>query len=184
MWTNQFFEFSIIDSIARNYEANDIFMMLDSDCIFNGRLDQLFQLCKERGCITYALDIPEKEMINGITRSQMKEVFENILNDRIDTVPVYHAGEFFMADLNIIRKFSEQFRQIWPTLLSFHHQGKPKLVEEAHVLSFLYYINSFQGGEANHFIKRIWTDPTNFRNVSETDKELAIWHVPAEKSSG
>jgi hypothetical protein len=89
-----------------------------------------------------------------------------------------------MAGVPIIKGFSDQFRTIWPRLLDLHQQGKPKLIEEAHVLSYIYFINRYTGGEANSFIKRVWTDPTNFRNAVPEDTSLAIWHVPAEKKFG
>jgi hypothetical protein len=183
-WTNQFFEFSILDYIAANFNNDDCFLMLDSDCVFLKKLDELFALCKEKECLTYLLDYPKEEIINGISRVQMKGVYESLLQKDIDVVPEYHAGEFFMASVPTIKKFSADFRTIWPKLLEFHDQGKPKLVEEAHVLSYIYYINGFEGGEANNFIKRIWTDPTNFRNTSQQDSLLTIWHVPAEKKYG
>jgi hypothetical protein len=183
-WTNQFFEFSILDHIAVHFNDDDFFLMLDSDCVFLKRLDGLFELCNEKKCLTYLLDSPQDEIINGISRLQMKGVYESLLQKNINVVPEYHAGEFFMAKVSIIKKFSEQFQTIWPKLLELHQQGKPKLVEEAHVLSYIYYINEYDGGEANSFIKRIWTDPTNFRNASSEDISLAIWHVPAEKKYG
>lgn len=183
-WTNQFFEFSILDQIAANFNDDDFFLMLDSDCIFLEKVDGLFKLCEEKECLTYLLESPKDEVINGISRLQMKGIYESLLQKNIDVVPEYHAGEFFMASVPIIKKFSFQFRTIWLKLLDLHQQGKPKLIEEAHVLSYIYFINGYAGGEANSFIKRIWTDPTNFRNATSEDNLLAIWHVPAEKKYG
>jgi hypothetical protein len=75
-WTNQFFEFSILDHIAANFNNDDFFLMLDSDCIFLKKVDGLFELCKEKECLTYLLDAPTDEIINGISRLQMKEIYE------------------------------------------------------------------------------------------------------------
>lgn len=183
-WTNQFFEFSILDFIAQNFEEKEIFLMLDSDCVFNNKVEKLFEMVRDKGCITYTLDYPEDEIINGISRREMREVYETLLHRVVEEIPVYHAGEFFMAEVSVIKKFSENFRSIWPSLLNLHKEGKKKLVEEAHVLSLIYYINDIAGGEANEFIKRMWTDPTNFRNVLMEDQNFAIWHVPAEKKYG
>jgi len=33
-------------------------------------------------------------------------------------------------------------------------------------------------------MKRIWTNPAFYRNVSDADTTLAIWHLPAEKTYG
>jgi hypothetical protein len=183
-WTNQFFEFSIIEHISENFENDDTFLMLDSDCVFRGGLDHVFKLAAEKTCITYTLDYPESEIINGISRVQMKGIYQSLLGKPVTQVPVYHAGEFLMANKKAIKEFRDEFRWIWPELLTLHKEHKPKLVEEAHVLSFIYFIRGYVGGEANAFIKRIWTDPTNFRNVSNEDLNYIIWHVPAEKKFG
>jgi hypothetical protein len=33
-------------------------------------------------------------------------------------------------------------------------------------------------------MKRIWTNPLFYRNVEESDVDLALWHLPAEKTFG
>src|SRR5690606_12227418 len=63
-------------------------------------------------------------------------------------------------------------------------EGLPKFNEEAHILSYLYYKNNFNGGGGNLFIKRIWTNPVFMRNVDKSDVFLSIWHLPAEKTIG
>jgi hypothetical protein len=55
--------------------------------------------------------------------------------------------------------------------------------EEAHLLSILYAGNGYAIGTADRFIRRMWT--TFKRNtLRPEDRELAIWHLPAEKKTG
>jgi len=84
----------------------------------------------------------------------------------------------------VAAKLAQDFQELWPLLLEDCARQVPKLNEEAHVLSYLFLKNGFNGGQANVYIKRMWTDPATFRNVTAADLTLSIWHLPAEKKNG
>ncbi|MEO5893411.1 MAG: hypothetical protein ABIQ31_24375 [Ferruginibacter sp.] len=185
-WRNQFYEFSIFKFITRHPDFNekDNFLLLDSDCIIKDDLSQLFRSVKEQKCITYKIDYEVQKKINGNSRADMKGIFEELLPAKLDHFPDYHGGEFFAATIKTVALLVEDFYKVWEQLLRRHSKGLQKLNEEAHVLSYLFYKNGFEGGQANAFVKRLWTDPTTFRNVELQDASLLIWHLPAEKRKG
>ncbi|MBC8033320.1 MAG: hypothetical protein H7Y03_04190, partial [Chitinophagaceae bacterium] len=185
-WRNQFYEFSILKFISRHedFNNNDNFLLLDSDCIISQNLNPLFQLVEQHKCITYSIDYDVNHRINGNSRNEMKTIFESLCNKKLMTSPQYHAGEFYASTVSVIKTIIEDFYVVWEQLINRHEAGLPKLHEEAHVLSYLFFINNYHGGQANAFIKRLWTDPSSYRNVSREDVHLAIWHLPAEKRFG
>ncbi len=185
-WKNQFYEFSIFKFISQNpnFDKNDNFCLIDSDCIINGNLDKMFDDINRNGSIEYKIEYSANQIINGNSRVDMKNIFSSLLNKEMDTVPYYYAGEYFGAKLSIIEEMMNEFEVLWPKLLSLHTQNLPRLHEEAHVLSYLYYKLNLENDIANIYIKRLWTDPTAYRNVQPEDANLLIWHLPAEKRNG
>lgn len=185
-WRNQFYEFSILKFISNHpdFNTDDRFLLLDSDCIITRDLNDLFTEISAKRCITYVIDYDVKHVINGNSRNDMKSIFEVLLNKRLDHIPQYHAGEIFGATIEFASVLVNDFLKIWQQLLTLNAAGLPKLNEEAHVLSFLFYKNDITGGDGNQYIKRLWTDPTTFRNIEKNDENLHIWHLPAEKRHG
>ncbi|MEO6916926.1 MAG: hypothetical protein ABI151_15970, partial [Chitinophagaceae bacterium] len=182
---NQFYEFSILEYITKNRKnANDTYLILDSDCIFLKPVDTLFAAAAKQGFISFEDDVKPEYVINGLNCNDLKEITEELLGHKIDTIPTYHLGEFFLASYENIEKIYNDFIKLWPVLLERHAAGKKKFNEEAHTLSYLYFKNGLKAGKRDSFMKRIWTNPTFYRNVADTDTDLAIWHLPAEKTYG
>lgn len=182
---NQFFEFSIIEWIARHAEhENDMYLILDSDCVFNKPVHNLFRHAMQSGHISFALESPLSHSIQGLTREDMRKLFTEISGKPCMKVPAYHLGEFFLCNVKNIRKLYADFLVLWPELLRRHAEGLPKFNEEAHTLSYLYFLNGWEPSKHAHFIRRIWTNPVFYRNVKANDQYLNIWHLPAEKKFG
>lgn len=185
-WRNQFYEFSIFKFISNHadFSDDDLFMLVDSDCIITGDLLPLFQTLNKERCITYEINYDIHVKVNGNSRADMKLIFEDLLEKRIPDFPAYHGGEFYASAISVVKTLMKDFYIVWEKLLKRHSMGLEKLHEEAHVLSYLFYKNNIKGGSANKFIKRLWTDPTTYRNIEEEDANLLIWHLPAEKRKG
>ena len=182
---NQFYEFSILEHIAdSSISHQDQYLILDSDCIFLKPAAPLFVAAKPQGFIGFADDVQPHYVINGLSRNNLKTIYEELLQTQLPEAPAYHLGEFFLASLQNIRSFAADFKVLWPQLLRRHNEGRLKFNEEAHTLSFLYYKNGFGPASENNFLKRIWTNPLFYRNVSPSDVNLTIWHLPAEKTFG
>jgi len=185
MFQNQFYEFSILEHIVNtNLEQNDFYLILDSDCIFTQSVDSLFRHATPKGFASFEDECPTDLVIHGLSRKDMKLLYEELLNKKIEEIPSYHLGEFFLASVKNIRTICEDFREVWPQLLDRYKQNLPKFNEEAQTLSYIYFKNKFEASKNKTYLKRIWTNPVFYRNVEPTDVYVAIWHLPAEKTYG
>ena len=183
-WRNQMYEFDVFKYCLENFDEEDRFLLLDSDCIITKPLDKLFQLCAEKGCLTYKVSLPETYVMNGVTRLDMKELYEMLLGRSIDDVPDYHAGEFAMFTISMLKTVTAKLDSAFLCMLDRFSKGMTiKFNEEAQFLSYLYYANGISGGEANSYIKRLWNS-VSFYNITPNDRNLHIWHVPAAKKAG
>jgi hypothetical protein len=183
-WRNQFFEFSIFHKmLGLSQDDQDLFLLTDSDCVITGDLSPVWEKTRS-GCLTYDTGYGEEQSINGLTRSQMKTIYEELLDKKLEHPPKYYGGEFFLANTASIRLIVDDFVRLWPVLLQRHQRGELKFNEEAHTLSYLFYKNGLEDQTANEFVKRLWTQPFIFRNVEEKDQALLVWHLPHEKKYG
>lgn len=182
---NQFYEFSILEYISANNTNNDdLYLVLDSDCIFIKPVDHLFSEASKQGFISFEDEVKPDYVINGLSRNDLKTLYEELLGKKIDEIPSYHLGEFMLSSVGNIKKFFSDFKELWPQLIERNQAGKLKFNEEAHTLSYLYFKNGFRAHNNNIFMRRIWTNPLFYREVRDTDVALAIWHLPAEKTFG
>ncbi|MCX2473262.1 hypothetical protein OQZ33_02840 [Pedobacter sp. MC2016-05] len=185
MFQNQFYEFSILEYIVENNKnPADQYLILDSDCIFTKGVESLFSHAKPDGFVSFEDGCTTDLVIHGLSRKDMKLLYEDLLGEQIDHIPGYHLGEFFLASVRNINTIFSDFQQLWPELLRRHRENLPKFNEEAQTLSYLYFKNNFKASEDKTFLKRIWTNPVFYRNVEKTDLDVAIWHLPAEKTYG
>ncbi|WP_256010004.1 hypothetical protein [Desertivirga xinjiangensis] len=185
LFQNQFYEFSILEHISQNNpNADHKYLILDSDCVFIKPAQRLFAEAEKNGFISFEIDSPVNYDINGLSRLEMKTLFEELLEKPVNDIPSYHLGEFLLCSVENIKKIFADFQELWPKLLERHALGLKKLNEEAHTLSYLYYKNGLHASQDNSFIKRIWTNPLFYRNVKPEDVDLTIWHLPAEKTYG
>lgn len=182
---NQFYEFSILEHIATSGRNDqDLYLVLDSDCIFLKPVHDLFAEAAPQGFISFEDHVAPGYVINGLSRSDMKAVYEELLQKELTEIPSYHLGEFLLCSVANIKTFYNDFTALWPQLLQRHAAGLKKFNEEAHTLSYLYFKNGFRASASDQYLKRIWTNPLFYRNVAPSDADLSIWHLPAEKTFG
>ncbi len=185
LFQNQFYEFSILEYIIQhNRHQEDQYLLLDSDCIFTKPVIDLFDEAKTAGFISFEDACATDLVIHGLSRVDMKFLYEDLSGKPVDGIPGYHLGEFFLASVKNIQIIFDGFLELWPELMRRHELGLPKFNEEAQTLSYLYYKNGFQASTKNGYLKRIWTNPVFYRNVAASDVDVAIWHLPSEKTFG
>lgn len=184
-WRNQFYIFDILEFIENQYNTTDpdgAFVVLDSDCLVNQSLDNLFESIHREHLLVLPLGYPEEHNINGLTRWDMRELYTELDGKDPGMVPEYFGGEIFAADMSIIRQINSRAKSVWQIMLKRFEEGLPKFNEEAHFLSYCYHkIGNY--GSLKGIIKRIWTSP-RYNNVQPGDEKLPIWHLPAEKTGG
>ncbi len=185
MFQNQFYEFSILEYISTsNKQPDDKYLILDSDCIFLKPVNDLFEATKPDGFISFEDDVLPDYVINGLSRNNLKTLYEELMNRLLKEIPSYHLGEFFLSSVENIELFFNDFKVLWPQLKERHEKGLMKFNEEAHTLSYLYFKNGFRAHKENIYMKRIWTNPLFYRNTEASDASLYIWHLPSEKTFG
>jgi hypothetical protein len=96
----------------------------------------------------------------------------------------YCGGEFVAVTSEKIADLNEKILAVYLFLMSIHSDDKAFAFEEAHVLSMAYALLGWGVGDANRYIKRIWTQPLMHRNAAAVDLRLLLIHVPAEKKYG
>ena len=182
---NQFYEFSILEYISEHNKHNeDLYLVMDSDCIFIKPAERLFTQAAPNGFLSFTDPVAPDYVINGLSRNDLKSVYQDLLEKKIYDIPEYHLGEFLLCSVSNIRKIFSDFLKLWPTLLVRNAAGHIKFNEEAHTLSYLYYINNFQPSKDINLMRRIWTNPLFYRDVRPSDTNLVVWHLPAEKTFG
>lgn len=190
-WRNQFYIFDILqfieskwsnDSKSPDHSKESSFIILDSDCIINRSLDELFAEIHQHDLLALPMPYSDTHSINGVTRQDMRRIFAELDGRDTGENPLYYGGEIFAATLPVIRQINTIAPEVWQKMLEKHRTGQPKLNEEAHFLSYCYHkIGGF--GLLERFIKRIWTSP-QYSNVRPEDANLPIWHLPSEKTGG
>lgn len=182
---NQFYEFSILEYISgAGYLTSDRFLIVDSDCVFLRSAETLFEAAEVTGFLSFEDEVSAEYVINGLSRSDLRALYRELLGESVPDMPAYHLGEFLLSSAGNIRKISQDFRELWPQLLERQAAGLPKFNEEAHTLSYLYYRNGLRPQPRGSHMKRIWTNPLFYRNVEAGDGDLVLWHLPAEKTFG
>jgi len=185
MFQNQFYEFSILEYIHKNYTNDeDMFLITDSDCIFMKPAHELFSEAANKGFLSFEDDCTNDLVIHGLSRKDMKSLYQDLLGHEINEIPGYHLGEFFLATLKNINIIFADFLELWPVMMRRFECCLPKFNEEAQTLSFLYYKNGFKASPKRTLMKRIWTNPVFYRNVDPLDTSLILWHLPSEKTYG
>jgi len=186
LFQNQFYEFSILEYlVSHHFRSEDQYLIVDSDCIFTRPAAELFDTAAaNNGFLSFEDDCSTSLVIHGLSRVDMKHLYEDLSGKEVDEIPGYHLGEFFLANINNIKTIFSGFLELWPELLRRYEAGLPKFNEEAQTLSYLYYQNNFKASKRTDLLKRIWTNPVFYRNVAPTDPEVAIWHLPSEKTYG
>ena len=129
------------------------------------------------------MKFPNNELINGLTRGEMKVIFESLDGKSREMAPNYYGGEIIAIGSDEMGRLCEQIEPLWTECLARFQRGESKFNEEAHFLSYLYDIMEYAAGTANPFIKRIWTGRKS-NNACRSDFDLSIWHLPSEKKYG
>jgi hypothetical protein len=183
-WRNQFYIFDILKYIGAHYEEEDKFIILDSDCVWLRSAEAIMNQISTSEVSIYWMNFNEEEAIHGLTRRQMKSLYEFLQGHEISDLPNYAGGEWFGATVKYIRKINVEVELVWKHCISRFEQNLLKFNEEAHMLSYIYYALGQEGVDAGAFIRRIWTISSIRRDATQDDMNLYIWHCPSEKKYG
>lgn len=180
-WGNQFYVFDVIDHCAETGRWPSV-LVLDSDVVWTSSVEALERQVASDGVLSYVHDLvpyPAGTPVNEVMREDLARFMARHGGPEQDTI-VYCGGEIFCATLPEVQRLADQVRPLWQAVLD----GEPDVpLEEAHLLSVLYAMNRYPLGNADAFIKRMWTT-FKYHDVEPGDEQLMLWHLPAEKRSG
>lgn len=183
-WRNQFYIFDILNNINKRKNKIGNYIILDSDCIWIRPIsDEFNKLIDINEVLTYEIPYEEDHLVNGLTRLDMKEIYEELNLEKVKEVPNYYGGEIFVSNEKGIEKICSLVDDTWEKMMIRHSQNRKKFNEEAHLLSYLYNKLGYKSNTLDTMIKRIWTYPFHY-NSNINDTNLSILHMPSEKKYG
>jgi hypothetical protein len=183
-WNSQFVIIDILKWFSlQQYYYNAI--LLDNDCLIIKDLNQIFdEVSNINGILNYEIDYDENFHINGLNQLNLKELYNIYHNTSNNDKIKYFGGEFICFNNKVIKSLYNESIRLYLLSLERFYKGEMHYYEEAHLLSSVYHKLGFVSGNANKYIKRIWTNPIIFSNVNGSEHELFIWHLPSEKGIG
>lgn len=180
-WANQFYVFEILQHLAANPIAERV-LVLDNDVIWLRPVTAMAEAIDRHGALTYLLDDADytgTSMINGLSGEGMARFVARHGGPVADAIP-YCGGEIYAATQGMTLRFAERAKALWPDVSS---QAPDAPREDGHMLSVLYALERVEIDTAKGYIRRLWTT-FHFHNLLPADRELTIWHLPAEKKTG
>jgi len=187
-WRNQFFLFDVIEDLVRRSDDTDLATVMDSDVVWNFAQpsEAMWQRMSRGGLLRYDVGYRPDHVVNGLSPTMLtKLAMEGGILPQAQGCPVsYIGGEFVGGRIVRLAALLEVCDDYWTRLLGLDGGGTCGSFEEAHLLSLAYAGLGTHVGNANSYIRRLWTQPLKPRNVRDADLDLLLWHVPAEKRYG
>ena len=158
--------------------------LLDSDCLVTRSLDELDDAVRRHGRAFYAVPFPAEAEVNGLSRTDLAELAREFAPGSAVAGVDYLGGEFFAFRSDLLEGDLDRFDEAFAWTLDRAGRGLLHAKEEAQLIS-LALAPLLTGAELlSGTVRRIWTQPWQLRNAVPGDRELAVWHVPAEKRTG
>jgi hypothetical protein len=184
-WRNQFYVFDIASYLAERLAREDAAIVLDSDCVWIAGAGPIDEALRRDGVLTYVENYPVDWSANGMTREDMRILAGDLLGHEVPYALVYCGGELLAATRTELLRLNDEIAVAWQELLARHDRGQRVFNEEAQLLSYVYYKLGYPLGNADPYVRRIWTGSFGgFNTALPHDQGLTVWHLPLEKRFG
>jgi hypothetical protein len=183
LWRNQFYVLDVIRYLSEQ-PSNFPAVILDLDCVFVDSGDRLFEAVRRSGVVNYIhkeIEADPSYACSGLTVVELQQVAEEIAGGPLPRVR-YCGGGIFGATWEVAEAVNAAAPSLWQACLERHARGLSKLNTEEHFFSHLYTTLGLPVGTADGLMRVIWTQ--RYRTVTESDLDLTVWHLPAEKKYG
>lgn len=182
-WQNQFFLLDVMSEAVRDVASDEAVVVVDSDCVITQPLDELAERIRRVGMDYLEIPYPENHVVNGLTRRDLRFLASAYTSSEPPFAPAYMGGEYVAMTASRMRHAVQAANDFYAWNLKERENGRRHVNEEAQLLSI---IGSAPSGTSLEppVLGRIWTKPWAGRNVPPSVDELAIWHLPGEKTSG
>jgi hypothetical protein len=158
----------------------DRVLLLDPDVVCSAALGGVFADVRDDAVLAYDVGLAPDVPNQGLTALAAAELHRR-LDPRLDGVPAHYGGELYGFTRASWAGVAGAVEAAWEFSLEQWRADAPRFVTEEHLLN--YALRSTRVVRANDHVRRIWTAPV-FRNVRPGDRELPLWHLPAEKARG
>jgi len=184
-WRNQFFVIDVLQHLSINVTNEDLVLIMDSDIIWSGdsRTQSFWDELRIEGSLTMLPIDDRLEKINGFNLEDLQEV-SKLFGAKSKENIQYAGGELIGLRGDKLIQVSKAAEEYWSTYSSLLKSSKIKFIEEAHFLSTIYHNLGITFGNADQYIRRIWTQSFHYSNRRIHDYRLVCWHLPAEKRFG
>ena len=181
-WMNQFYVYDVMERMNRRMQPGDTLLICDADCLCRTPLDELFKTVRLRGSALYEMYYPSDYSINGTTPEEMAAFYTTYYGTPPSSALHYYGGEFIALSAEAAARVCREFPALWKFNFS-QPADRPRLHEEAHMLSVMAERLHLRNDVANRYVKRMWTGKS-YHNIQPGDELMPVWHVPAEKKFG
>lgn len=182
-WGSTFYIFDILKHISENAVEDDIYIILDPDCVFINPVDRLVDLISRYDVLTYDLRSPPEVDLYGLSRLDMKEIYEEINGRALSEPPRDYGAEWVGAKVKVIKDIVRIFDETRSIIDERVKRGKKSFNTEEHLLNYIYQKLEYPLKPVNPYLRRLLTAP-NVNNIKGDEFSLDIWHMPAEKLTG
>lgn len=182
-WQNQFYLYDIMAYMGDKMKQDDTLLICDADCLCWKSLSGLFEAARSNGSALYEFITDRNANINGITLPDMEDFYNECFKETVSSPITYYGGEFICLRGDYVRMINDLYPKIWSFNLTRKQSNKPKINEEAQLLSIMVERLGIRNNSANKYVKRMWTSPM-FNNICKEDAEFSVWHLPYEKKRG
>lgn len=178
----QFVMIDIMKEMENVMKDDDLFLILDSDCLFIKEIpSSAIHELKEVGIQYMKNGWGSSDVSNGLTNNEFNKIIRQLNPSQKEELNYFSGGEFFGFNKKMLVKFNALASSLYDK--NFMNKS-PLQTEEQLFTLILDLIGNHQYSDASVFIKRVWTDQATFRTANELDKNLSVLHLPAEKNRG
>ncbi len=180
-----FYLLDAIDWASENLAADDSILFIDPDCLVTDDISSITRLIQDAGIVAYDQNLPIHYQGNGLSRADIWDLERKLFDAPASpSAPRWLGGELLGLRRDKAVTLTADLKAAWAQSLSAFEQGLHKFNTEEQILSAVIHARGhgfFDAGDG--YIRRIWTTSVH-RKYLETDVNLPIWHLPAEKKYG
>jgi len=178
----QFVMIDILKKMQFLMNPDDLFLILDSDCIFVKPIPvESFDDLAVRGIQFIPNSWSESDVSNGLNNRQFNEIGEKLSPEIHKKINYFCGGEYFGFSFDKLVEFNKRVEDLYAANFCLDFQLQ---TEEQLFTLCLNLMRDRDFSDASKFIRRVWTDAEKFRNAQECDDCLSVLHLPAEKNKG
>lgn len=191
---NAFYKLEVIKALGNEQHSS---ILLDSDCLWVRPSKTLTDLLEE-GKQLLLIDSyqrkkdPLSKLVHNMSVKDMGDLYKGIDLAYPTAHPVWYGGEVIGGHPRHFKQIAEELSTLFPQIMNDYDAGKTHSFangksifdNDEFISSYIYNKLPIEVFDIwNVFLRRMWTSPIH-TDITTTDFDLPIWHLPAEKETG